>query len=50
MSLNQIALELSISPRTAETHRANLMRKLDLHSQTDLVRYAIRHGILPADG
>jgi DNA-binding NarL/FixJ family response regulator len=50
LSLNQIALELSISPRTAETHRANLMRKLDLHSQTDLVRYAMRHGILPADG
>ena len=50
LSLHQIALELSISPRTAETHRANLMRKLDLHSQTDLVRYAIRHGIVPADG
>jgi DNA-binding NarL/FixJ family response regulator len=50
LSLNQVALELSISPRTAETHRANLMRKLDLHSQTDLVRYAIRYGILPPDG
>ena len=46
-SVQQIALELSISPRTAETHRANLMRKLGLHSQTDVVRYAIRHGILP---
>ena len=48
-SVQQIALELSISPRTAETHRANLMRKLGLHSQTDVVRYAIRHGILPTD-
>ncbi len=46
LSLPQIALELSISPRTAETHRANFMRKLGLHSQTDVVRYAIRHGIL----
>jgi DNA-binding NarL/FixJ family response regulator len=50
LSLQQIALELSISPRTAETHRANFMRKLGLHSQTDVVRYAIRHGILPSDG
>lgn len=50
LSLQQIALELSISPRTAETHRANFMRKLGLHSQTDVVRYAIRHGILPTDG
>ena len=46
LSLPQIALELSISPRTAETHRANFMRKLGLHNQTDVVRYAIRHGIL----
>jgi DNA-binding NarL/FixJ family response regulator len=46
-SLQQIATELSISPRTAESHRANLMRKLGLHSQTDIVRHAIRHGILP---
>ena len=45
-SVHQIALQLSISPRTAETHRANFMRKLGLHSQTDVVRYAIRHGIL----
>lgn len=45
----EIAARLSISPRTAETHRANLMRKLGLHSQTDLVRYAIRRGILPPE-
>ena len=43
-----IGESLFISPRTAETHRTNLMRKLGLHSQTDLVRYAIRKGILPA--
>ncbi|TET49304.1 MAG: response regulator transcription factor, partial [Anaerolineales bacterium] len=45
----EIAAKLCISPRTAETHRANLMRKLDLHSQTDLVRYALRRGIIPLE-
>jgi len=44
----QIAERLFISPRTAETHRANLMRKLSLRSQTDLVRYAIRKKIIEA--
>ena len=45
-SQREIAQRLSISPRTAEVHRANLMRKLSLHNQTDLVRYAIRRGII----
>jgi len=44
----EIAGALFISPRTAETHRANLMRKLSLRSQTDLVRFAIRRGIISA--
>jgi two-component system, NarL family, response regulator NreC len=42
-----IAAQLSISPRTVETHRTNLMRKLDLHTQGDLIRYAIQHELLP---
>lgn len=42
-----IAGKLFISPRTAETHRANVMRKLNFRTQTDLVRFAIRRGILP---
>jgi len=42
-----IGARLFISPRTAETHRANVMRKLGLASQTDLVRYAIGRGIVP---
>ncbi|KAF0174485.1 MAG: LuxR family DNA-binding response regulator [Limisphaerales bacterium] len=42
-----IARKLFISPRTAETHRANVMRKLNFKTQTDLVRFAIRRGILP---
>jgi two-component system response regulator NreC len=42
-----IGKRLFISQRTAETHRSNLMRKLGLRSQTDLVRFAIRKGIIP---
>jgi DNA-binding NarL/FixJ family response regulator len=41
-----IAARLSISPRTVEAHRANLMRKLNLQNQTDLIRFALRRGIL----
>jgi DNA-binding NarL/FixJ family response regulator len=44
----EIGRSLFISPRTAETHRANLMRKLSLRSQTDLVKYAIRKKIISA--
>lgn len=43
-----IAKQLFISPRTVETHRANLMKKLSLRSQTDLVRFAIRKKIIEA--
>jgi len=48
-STAEIAARLSISPRTVETHRENLMRKLGLQSQTDLIRYALRRGILPLE-
>lgn len=48
-SNREIAERLSISSYTAMTHRANLMRKLDLHSQTDLVRYALQRGIIPME-
>lgn len=44
----EIAEKLFISPRTAETHRTNLLRKLGLQSQTDLVRFAIRKGLIQA--
>jgi two-component system, NarL family, response regulator NreC len=43
-----VASRLFISQRTVETHRAHIMQKLQLHSQTDLVRFAIRKGIIPA--
>jgi DNA-binding NarL/FixJ family response regulator len=45
----EIAKILSISPRTAELHRGRMMNKLGLRSQTDLVRYAVKRGILPLD-
>ena len=45
----EIAEQLCISRRTVETHRANAMRKLDLRTQTDLLRYALQRGILPQD-
>ena len=44
----EIAKELYISVRTAETHRARIMAKLDLHDTASLVRYAIRKGIIKA--
>lgn len=43
----QIAQQLHIGIRTVETYRANLLAKLNLRNQTDLVRYAIKRGIIP---
>jgi DNA-binding NarL/FixJ family response regulator len=45
-SNSEIAARLSISIRTVETHRTNLLHKLNLRTQTDLVRYAIQKGII----
>jgi len=42
----EVAVTLKLSVKTAETHRTNLMRKLDLHSVADLTRYAVRNGIV----
>ena len=42
----EIATHLSISLTTVMTHRNNLMRKLDLHNQTDIVYYALHRGII----
>ena len=43
---SEIAKSLFISRRTAEAHRANLMKKLGLKTQTDLVLYAVRNGLI----
>ncbi|MGH7897574.1 MAG: LuxR C-terminal-related transcriptional regulator, partial [Candidatus Binatia bacterium] len=45
-SNKEVAVALHISVKTAETHRTNVMRKLDLHSISELVRYAIRNNIV----
>jgi two-component system response regulator NreC len=42
----EIAERLHISPRTVENHRATIMKKLGLQNQTDLIRHAIRHGLI----
>jgi len=44
----EIAKALVISPKTVSRHRENIMRKLNLHSRAELVRYAIRKGIIKA--
>jgi two-component system, NarL family, response regulator NreC len=45
----EMASRLNISQRTIENHRAMLMQKLGLQNQTELIRHAIRHGLIPAD-
>jgi DNA-binding NarL/FixJ family response regulator len=45
-STKEVADKLNISPKTAETHRTNIMRKLNLHSVSELVRYAIRNKLV----
>jgi RNA polymerase sigma factor (sigma-70 family) len=45
----EIGEKLNISPRTAETHRTHLMRKLRLHTETDLIRFAIQRGIIAGE-
>jgi DNA-binding CsgD family transcriptional regulator len=45
-SNKEVANILQISVKTVESHRANIMEKLGLHSVTELVRYAIRNNIV----
>lgn len=45
-SVNEIATTLSISPKTAGVHHANIMRKLELQNTTQLVRLALRHKVI----
>jgi DNA-binding NarL/FixJ family response regulator len=47
-SSKEVAVALNLSVKTAETHRANIMRRLDCHSVSELVRYAIRNNIIEA--
>ena len=42
----EVAAALGISVKTVETHRTNIMRKLQLRAFSDLVRYAVRHKLV----
>jgi len=46
MRCNKVASALGISTKTVETHRANVMRKLEVHNMVELVRYAVRNQII----
>lgn len=48
-SSTEIGHKLGISPRTVELHRSRFLKKLGLRNQAELVRYAIKRGILPMD-
>ena len=45
-STKEVAVHLDLSVKTAETHRSNIMRKLKLHSVSELVLYAVRNNII----
>lgn len=45
LSLRQIAQGLHLSPKTVSTHKMHLMKKLDLRTNVDLLKYAVRHGM-----
>jgi DNA-binding NarL/FixJ family response regulator len=49
LTSKQIAKKLYISPRTVDTHRANLMEKLELNNIAELVRYAIQYDLVSVD-
>ena len=46
---HEIGEKLMISPRTIEVHRSNFMNKLGIHNQAELIRFAIKRGILQMD-
>lgn len=45
-SSKEVGVTLGISVKTAETHRANIMRKLEIHSVSELVRYAVKNNMI----
>ena len=45
-SSKEVAVALGISVKTAETHRSNIMRKLEIHSVSELVRYAVKNNMI----
>jgi DNA-binding NarL/FixJ family response regulator len=49
LSSKEIAEKLFISPKTVDNHRTNILRKLNLHSTIELIRYAAKLGIIDVD-
>lgn len=47
-TVREVASELSLSVKTVEAHKLNLMRKLDIHNRATLVEYALQRGLIPA--
>ncbi len=45
VSVTDIATRLKLSVKTISTHKANLMQKMGLQNQSELIRYAIKHGV-----
>lgn len=45
VTVTDIAARLNLSAKTISTHKANLMQKMGLHNQSELIRYAIKHGV-----
>jgi DNA-binding NarL/FixJ family response regulator len=45
-SCKEVAVTLGISVKTAETHRSNIMRKLEMHSVSELARYAVKNHMI----
>jgi DNA-binding NarL/FixJ family response regulator len=49
VSTREIAASIELTPKTVENHRANLMKKLEVHSKLELVKYAARLGLIDVD-
>jgi DNA-binding CsgD family transcriptional regulator len=47
-TVREVASELSLSVKTIEAHKLNLMRKLDIHNRASLIEYAVRTGLIAA--
>jgi DNA-binding NarL/FixJ family response regulator len=50
VSVTDIAARLKLSAKTVSTHKANLMHKMGLANQSELIRYALRHGLADDEG
>jgi DNA-binding NarL/FixJ family response regulator len=48
-SMKEVAAALDLSPRTVESHKYEMMHVLGVQSNAELIRYALRHGLVPAD-